>query len=347
MSLRGISLFVLALGALSLGCRSQVPPANLTAAVGQPVSPALARRVEVLLRQKAALPPGSSVNVGTPTAAELPGYVTLPITVSTDGKTSRPISFLLSNDGKTLAQFNKFDISADPRALISADGRPGRGGPANAPVLIVGFDDLQCPYCARLHSSIFPAITARYGDKVHFVYKDYPLTEIHPWAMRAAVDVNCLGEQSTPAYWNAVDYIHAHAGEFGRPDAAEAGKAPGGPSAADATPERTVARADEQLDKAVREQAKSQKVDVAKLNACLAKQDTAAIETSRQLGTRFGVDSTPSLFINGDKIDGAVPLPFIFSVIDNALRAEGVAPPPPYVEPATPATPGNPASPTS
>jgi protein-disulfide isomerase len=347
VSFRTFSLSVLALSALSLGCRSQVPSANMTAAAGQPLSPALARRVEVLLRQKAALPPGSSVNVGTPTVAELPGYVNVPITVSTEGKTSRPISFLLSNDGKTLAQFNKFDISADPRTLISADGRPARGGPASAPVLIVGFDDLQCPYCARLHSSIFPAITARYGDKVHFVYKDYPLTEIHPWAMRAAVDVNCLGEQSSTGYWNAVDYIHAHAGEFGRPDADAANKAPSTPAAADTAPERTVARANEQLDKAVREQAKSQKVDTAKLDACLAKQDTAAIEASRQVGTRFGVDSTPSLFINGDKIDGAVPLPFIFNVIDNALRAEGVTPPPPYVEPAAPAATAKPAAPTS
>ena len=289
------------------------------------------------------------MNIGTPSAAELPGYVTVPVTVSTEGKTSRPISFLLSNDGKTLAQFNKYDISADPRNLLSPEGRPARGGPASAPVVIVGFDDLQCPYCARLHSSIFPAITARYGDKVHFVYDDYPLTEIHPWAMRAAVDVNCLGAQSTPGYWSAVDYIHAHAGEIGKPDPA-ANKGPSGPSPAESSPERTVARADEQLDNAVRDQAKLQKADMAKLDACLAKQDTASIEASRQLGTKLGVDSTPSLFINGDKIDGAVPLPFIFNVIDDALRAEGVTPPPTYVEPAVPTSPntsGKPITPGS
>lgn len=327
-----------------------MPPANLTASAGQPLAPALARRVEVLLRQKAALPPGSTVNVGTPTTAELPGYVTVPITVSTEGNTSRPISFLLSSDGKTLAQFNKFDISADPRNLLSAEGRPARGGPASAPVVIVGFDDLQCPYCARLHNEIFPALTARYGDKVSFVYKDYPLIEIHPWAMRAAVDVNCLGAQSTTGYWNAVDYIHAHAGEFGKADPATPNKPTATPSPAEAAPERTVARADEQLDKAVREQAKSQKVDIAKLDACMAKQDTANVEASRQLGTKMGVDSTPSLFINGDKIDGAVPLPFIFGVIDDALRAEGVTPPPPYVEPTAPLSPtpsGKPATPSS
>ena len=77
--------------------------------------------------------------------------------------------------------------------------------------------------------------------------------------------------------------------------------------------------------------------DAAKLDACLAKQDTAAIEASKKVGTALGVEATPSLFINGDKIDGAVPVEFIFSIIDDALRAQNITPPPPYVVPAPPA----------
>lgn len=329
-----LSLLLLTSTMLSLGCRAQTPNAVAAAPakpeVGKPLTPATARRVEVLLRQKASLPPGSTVSVGVPVASELPGYLAVPVAVVSGTNTSRPINFLLSADGRTVAQFSKFDISGDPRNLVAPGDRPGRGGPATAPVVIVGFDDLECPYCARLHAEIFPALTARYGDKVHFVYKDFPLDQ-HPWAMRAAIDVNCLGTLSTPGYWNAVDYIHAHAGEIGQ---APAGAAPEAASKPDASkPDKTVSRANEQLDSVVRQQAQFQKADTAKLDACVAKQDTAAIETSKQLGTKLGVDSTPSLFINGDKIDGALPLEFIFGIVDDALRAEGVAPPPPYAAP--------------
>ncbi len=327
LNLRSLPSLVLTAAFASLGCHAQ------TASIvpGQPLAPATARRVEVLLRQKANLPPDSAVQISVPKASELPGYESLTVTFSNEGKVSKPINFLLSSDGKTLAQFNKFDISADPRSLVSADGRPARGGPLTAPVLIVGFDDLECPYCARLHESIFPAITARYGDKVHIVYKDFPL-EQHPWAMRAAVDVNCLATASPTGYWSAVDYIHAHSSEIGV-------------DPKDAKAEKTLPRASDQLDQITRDQGAAQHVDATALDACIKKQDTSSIEVSRKLGTSLGVDSTPSLFINGAKIDGAVPISFIYQIIDDALRAENVPPPPPYVDPAKPPTPAPAATP--
>jgi protein-disulfide isomerase len=306
----------------TFGCHAQQP------APGSAVPPDVARRVEVLLRQKANLPPGATVQVGTRSPSTIPGFDEISVSVSDmEGKSSHPLTFLLSTDGKTLAQFNKFDISADPKKLVSAENRPSRGGAASAPVLIVGFDDLECPYCARLHTQLFPAITERYKDQVRIVYRDFPLDQ-HPWAMRAAVDVNCLAAQSPAGYWNAVDYIHAHAGDVGKPVAGADGKAG----------EPTLEEANKQLDKVTREQGTVQKVDMPKLDACIAKQDTVAIKESVKLGTTLNVDSTPSLFINGDKIDGALPNAFIFKIIDQALVAEGKTPPPPYVElPATPA----------
>jgi protein-disulfide isomerase len=307
-------------------------------APGTALPPSVTHRIEVLLRQKAQLPPLSIVNIGVPQPSETPGYSTINVTFTDDGKTSKPVTFLLSNDGKTVAQFTKYDISADPRGMVSPDGRPSRGGPSSAPVVIVNFDDLECPYCARLHASIFPAITQRYGDKVRIVYKDFPL-EQHPWAMRAAVDVDCLAAQSPTGYWNLVDYIHAHASDIGSDptppkvdaDAPKSDK-----------PEHTLERANAQLDKLTLDQGSFQKVDTAKLNACIGKQDTSAIEASKQIATALNVESTPSLFINGDKIEGALPLSYIFGLIDDALRAENVTPPPPYVEPAEPAVPAAP-----
>ncbi len=333
--LRRFSPLFLAATLTALGCHAQTP-ANIV--LGSPLPPAIEHKVEVLLRQKAQLPPASTITISPARTSEVAGYSAVSVSfTSPEGKTSNPAVFLISNDGKTVAQFTKFDISADPKELISPAGRPVRGGPTTAPVLIVGFDDLECPFCARLHETIFPAITKRYGDKVSIVYKDYPLTEIHPWAMRAAVDVNCLAAQSGTAYWNLVDYIHAHASEIGtdpnpKPKPSPApdkdGKTP------DAAPDKTLDRANAQLDQFTREQGKASKVDAAKLDACIAKQDTTAIEASKQIAENLQLESTPTLFINGEKVDGAVPIEFIFGIIDDSLRAANVTPPPPYVAPA-------------
>ena len=343
---------ILTTAGFPLGCHAQTPaPATIT--LGSPLPPAIRHKVEVLLRQKAQLPPASTMTIGPATPAEVPGYSTIAITfTSPEGKTSNPSLFLVSNDGKNVAQFTKYDISADPKALISPAGRPTRGGPTSAPVLIVGFDDLECPFCARLHETIFPAITQRYGDKVSIVYKDFPLDQ-HPWAMRAAIDVNCLAAQSGPGYWNLVDYIHAHASDVGadpapkliapQPDPkADPDKTP------DNGPDKTLDRANTQLDKLTREQGKFQKVDAAKLDACIARQDATDIEASKRIATALNVDSTPVLYINGEKVDGAVPIEFIFNVIDDALRAVNVTPPSPYLAPApvNPSTPSPAAKPS-
>jgi protein-disulfide isomerase len=285
------------------------------------LSPELARRVAVLLRSKANLPPNYDVVVGSRKESNVPGFDEISVTFASDGKNTKPMTFLLSKDGKTLAQFNKFDISKDPKTLVSDTGRPARGGPANAPVLIVGFDDLQCPFCARMHAQLFPAIQERYKDQVRIVYRDFPLDQ-HPWAMRAAINANCLGAQSATGYWNLVDYIHAHAGEMGGD-------------------EKSVTHANAALDGLTREEGKRQKVDMAALDACIAKQDESAVKASIEQATALGVDSTPALFINGEKLEGAVPLEYVYRMIDNALIASGQTPPPPPPPPAPAAKSGN------
>jgi hypothetical protein len=133
---------------------------------------------------------------------------------------TRPLTvdFLISTDGKTLARLETFDLAKDPVFSIDVAGRPIRGNPA-AKVTVINFDDLECPYCARLHQSLFPDTLARYKDKVRFIYKDNPLpADMHPWAMHAAVDANCLAAQSGDVYWTYVDYLHGHGDEVTGPD---------------------------------------------------------------------------------------------------------------------------------
>jgi protein-disulfide isomerase len=299
----------------ALGCHAQSPAQG-----SGKLSPELERRVEVLIRAKTKVPPNYDIQIGSRTKSDVPGFDEIVVIFTAEGQTSKPITFLLSNDGKTLAQFTKYDISEDPKKLVSAEDRPARGGPAGAPVVIVGFDDLECPYCAKMHAQLFPALTERYKDQVRIVYRDFPL-DLHPWAMRAAVNANCLAAQSATGYWNLVDYIHAHAGEVG-----------GGA-------EKSLVKANEMLDRLAREEGKRQNVDAAKLDACIAKQDETAVKASMKTAEDLGVDSTPVLFINGEKLEGAVPLEYVYKMIDNALTASGQTPPPPPPPPApTPQT---------
>jgi protein-disulfide isomerase len=295
---------IFALTLAAVGCHAQTP----TDASKQ-LSPELARRVEVLIRSKTSVTPDYDIHIGPRTKSNVPDFDEISVTFTTEGKTSKPVTFLLSTDGKTLAQFSKFDISKDPKSLVSGDGRPARGGPASAPVLIVGFDDLECPFCAKMHAQLFPALMDRYKDQIHVVYRDFPLDQ-HPWAMRAAIDANCVGAESAAGYWNMVDYIHAHAAEIGGD-------------------EKSLAKANDMLDSLTREEGKRQKVNADALNACVAKQDDTAIKASVKLGESLGVDSTPALFINGEKVEGALPVEYVYRMIDNALIASGQTPPPP------------------
>ena len=102
----------------------------------------------------------------------------------------------------------KLDLTNDPYAeimkKIDVSGRPTRGN-KDAKVVVVNYDDFECPFCSRMHATLFPGIFKEYGDRVLFIYKDYPLEEIHPWAVHAAVNANCLAAQNADAYWDYAD----------------------------------------------------------------------------------------------------------------------------------------------
>jgi protein-disulfide isomerase len=322
--------FVLALTLAAVGCHAQLPAGSIHNPAGSQangsdagdLSPELARRVEVLIRARANVPAEYQIHIGPRHKSDMPGFTLITVAFSAAGKTTTPMDFLLSEDGKTLAQFKKFDISQDPKGLVSGADRPARGGPANAPVLIVGFDDLECPFCAQMNAQLFPALLNRYKDQVRVVYRDFPL-EQHPWAMRAAIDVNCVGAQSTPGYWNLVDYIHLHANEIGGATQQE----------------KTLAKANDMLDKLARDEGARQKVKTDLLDACIAKQDSSAVRQSIKEGESLGVEATPALFINGEKIEGAQPIEYVYRMIDGALVAAGQKPPSPAASEPSPATP--------
>ncbi|MGP8269989.1 MAG: DsbA family protein [Terracidiphilus sp.] len=302
---------------IAVGCKAQSNPPQAAPQSPQEIA-AFNRHIEIMIRYQFNLPPDYSVMLGARKPSKFPGYDTLPAVI---GHGSNPINedFLISTDNKFLAHFDKFDLENDPVFDIDVKGRPIRGNP-DAKVTIISFDDLQCPYCGRMHQTLFPATLEHYKDKVRFIYKDFPLTEIHTWAMHAAVDANCLAAQSNDAYWKYVDYLHAHGQEISGPD-------------------RNAAKSFDALNRIAREQGTAAKLDSSKLDGCLAAQDESNVRASMHLGDTLKIAGAPALFINGERIDGAVPQEQVWTVIDRALIAAGVQPPP-LPPPAQPAISG-------
>jgi protein-disulfide isomerase len=279
------------------GCRAQTPPPSAS----------VDRRIEVLVRSQFNVPPDYDISFGGKTKSDIPGYDNLPVTFSHNGKQTT-VTFLLSKDGNTLARLEKFDISKDPQSIYSIDHRPIRGN-AEAKVTVVNYDDLQCPYCARMHEELFPATIDHYKGLVRFVYKDYPLVEIHPWAMHAAVDANCLADQKSEAYWEFIDYAHAHGHEI---------------EGARDDPKQAFSTLDEQA----RTLGKKYALNESRLNACLAKQDESTVHASMREGEKLGIEGTPQLFVDGERVaPGAQPTSAVWDTIDRALKADGITPP--------------------
>ena len=280
------------------GCKAQSSPDNAQ----------LNRKIEVLVRSDFQVPPDVNVVIGARSKSDVPGYDTVPITFFKPGGKQSVVNFLLSQDGNTLARFEKFDLTKNPADKVSTVNRPVRGND-QARVTIVNFDDLECPYCARMHQELFPTTLDHYKGMVKIVYKDDPLVELHPWALHAAVDANCLAEQSPASYWTYVDYLHAHGDEV---------------SGADRDP----VKAGQTLDRLAQSQGEHDKLDTPKLSACLSKQDESGVKASMQEAAGLNIDGTPTLFINGERITGAMPLDQLWKAIDRALAATGQQPPP-------------------
>lgn len=282
-----------------------------------PVSPDIAEHVQRQIRAYFNIPPDVDISLGTPVASEFTNYELLPVTMSRDGKVQKA-EFLLSKDGKTLIRFTKIDLTkdiyADTMSKIDVAGRPVRGNP-EAKVTVVNFDDFECPFCARMHSTLMSQILPEYKDKIKIIYKDFPLSQIHPWADRAANDANCLAAQSAPGYWQLADYLHSNQREIGGS-------------------EHNVQDAFTRVDDATMSFGKKNDVDMGRLQACIRAQSDSVMKASVAEGDKLNISATPTLFINGERIEGALSADEVRAALNRQLLAAGVQPPPAPAKPA-------------
>ena len=292
--LSSISLMILLfLAAAGSGCKAQSQGSS------NALSPEVQHRIKTEIRSRYSVSQQVNIALADPVPSDVPGYDKVVVTFSHDTKKTT-FDFLISKDRKTLARLETIDISQDLMSKIDVKDRPVRGN-TNAKVTIVNFDDFECPFCSRMHATLFPSLLQSYGNRVRVIYKDYPLVEIHPWAIHAAIDANCLGSQNSDAYWDFADYVHGNQRAIG-----------GNPAEAFAN-----------LDNAAKSQGQKHQLDQPKLQACLQKQDETAVRASMAEGDKLGVDSTPTLFINGEKLSGAIPEQEMRAILDRALSEAG------------------------
>ena len=156
------------------------------------------------------------------------------------------------------------DVRSPPRD-IGVPAWTGRKGATGAKVRVVEFADYQCPYCSRAADAM-RALAKRYGDKVEFAYRNFPLRSIHPDADRAAQAAQCAARQGK--FWEMHDKLYG---------------------------------AQDKLDtESVLAHGKDLQLDVAKLEGCIKNGETAAeVEADLKEATELGIEGTPSFFING------------------------------------------------
>lgn len=161
-------------------------------------------------------------------------------------------------------------------------------GSDKAPITLVEFSDYQCPYCKQWHQQVWPMIQAQYGDKVRLVYRNFPLSSIHPDATSAAEAAACAGDQQK--YFQFGDLLF------------------GGDS----------------LGSTVYTQyAQKLGLNMDAFKKCIdARSHQKLVEDDVNFASQLGVRSTPTFFINGLAVVGAQPFEVFKQVIDLELAGK-------------------------
>jgi protein-disulfide isomerase len=270
--LRRFVAVVLLLSVVPMLARAQTPAASRGLS-----QPEILAKVEKYLRNLFAWGPDFQVKVGPLAESPAPEFYDVPVQVTYKDRTDSGTVYV-TKDGKFVFRGEIHDISSDPfaavRSKINLKGSPSKG-PSDAVVTLVEYSDYQCPHCRELYRTL-KEIEPRY-PQVRFVFKDFPLTQIHPWAMTAAIGARCAYQQSPDAFFTVQSVIFES---------------------------QDLLSAENVWDK-ILEFAARAGVPADSYRACMASPETkAAVEADLAEGQALKISSTPTLFVNGREIVG-------------------------------------------
>jgi protein-disulfide isomerase len=242
-----------------------------------PADQQLLKSTEAFIRNLFAWGPTFQVDLGPLAPSATPDFYTVPIKVTVNGQADTGTVYV-SKDGKTFLRGEMFDTSknpfADNLAKLHVGDSPTKG-PADAAVTIYEFSDFECPHCRVLHTTMQQVEDE--NPKVRVVFKNFPLTQIHPWAETAAIGARCAYIQKPDAFWTVHDLI------FDNQD---------------------VISAENVWDKLI-SFANQAALDADAFKSCLSSpQAKEAVDADHQQGEALNITSTPTAYINGRPLIG-------------------------------------------
>ncbi len=198
----------------------------------------------------------------------------------------------LAEEGRLAEAFTPPEESTPGPAEIPTTDAFSIGEP-DAPVTIIEYTDFQCPFCSRHYQQTYPQIVDQYVNTglVRYVFKDFPLTQLHPQAIQAAESARCALDQG--AYLEMHDIIFARQQEWSGSDPIGVFTGYAGQLGLDADEFR---------------------------NCLTSNKYEQAVVADLQEGSALGVTGTPSFFINGYSLTGAQPFEVFQQAIDSLLQ---------------------------
>lgn len=204
---------------------------------------------------------------------------------------------------------NKIDVSqVDVNAIIASGENADRVyGDKNSKVIVIEYADFQCPGCASF-DKVTTSVRKKYQDHIAFVYRHYPLSTIHPNAFASAASAEAANKQGK--FWEMSEQLFLSQSEWERASASE-------------------------RDKIFQGYASSLGLNIEQFRADVASKQTAnAINYDRALGAKAGVSATPTMFLNGQKINNDIinqaaqgDAKAFTDKLDQAIRETGGTPP--------------------
>jgi protein-disulfide isomerase len=251
--------------------------------------------LEAYLRYSELWIPQVTVKIDDPKpSAAISGFFDVGVHLIYNGATKDDM-YYVSKDGRNVVKGTAYDIAKSPFQsnldLLKTDQQPAYGAAAGAPVTLVVFSDFQCPFCQKEEQELRKNIPAAFGDKVRVYFADFPLTQIHPWAMKGSIAGRCAFRSSEAAFWDYHDWIYQN--------------------------QKDVTL--ENFDSKFQEYARQKGLDMVQLGRCLDDKNAAAeVEKAVKQGHDLQVSATPTLFLNGRRLEGGVD----WAVLEQLLQIE-------------------------
>ena len=264
------------------------------AAIDKPALEAYLRHAELWIPQVA-------VTIDDPQpSAYLPGFSEVAVHLSYQGQT-KDEHYYVSQNGKNIIKGDVYDITKSPFQStldhMKTDGQPSYGK-AGAPVTIVVFGDFECPVCKVEADVMRKNLLQTFPDKVQVYFKDFPLESIHPWARAASDAGRCVYQQGPQAFWKFHDWIYDNQ-EGITPDT---------------------------LNSKVMAWAGTAGVDAIQLGRCVdGKVSDKEVAQNMADGHALGVDATPTVFLNGRKLVGAMEWPVLQQLVALEIEHQAAA----------------------